>query len=122
MGEEKLREGMSVLSALMTWALEGSIVTSDSMTARGYGTGRRSCYHSYRFKAEDAAWGGILSVLLIVTIIALARGGGMAEYTPKMQAARENGWGIFAEALFLFAPAALNLKEEVQWSILRSKI
>ena len=34
---EKVRDGVTVLDALAGWVLEGSIVTGDSMRARGYG-------------------------------------------------------------------------------------
>ena len=39
--KEKLTSGMRTLSALTDWALEGSVVTGDSMRARGYGTAKR---------------------------------------------------------------------------------
>ena len=44
---EKLTDGMTVLGALTTWALEGSIVTGDSMRARGYGAAKRSSFMIY---------------------------------------------------------------------------
>ncbi|MDD6200669.1 MAG: energy-coupling factor transporter transmembrane component T, partial [Firmicutes bacterium] len=45
---EKLNCGMMVLGALTSWALEGSLVTADSMRARGYGAGRRSSFRIHR--------------------------------------------------------------------------
>ena len=40
--KEKVRDGMTVLSAMTSWALEGSVVTGDSMRARGYGSAKRT--------------------------------------------------------------------------------
>ena len=40
--KEKIQGGMRILSALTDWALEGSIVTADSMRSRGYGCAKRS--------------------------------------------------------------------------------
>ncbi|MEI3376442.1 MAG: energy-coupling factor transporter transmembrane component T [Coriobacteriales bacterium] len=34
----RARDGASLLSALTTWALEGAVMTADSMRSRGYGT------------------------------------------------------------------------------------
>lgn len=123
--KEKIMEGMTTLSALTTWALEGSVVTSDSMNSRGYGAGRRSCYHSYRFKAEDVALSAVLAALLIVALTSIGNGGGTASYTPKMHVAPllgQNLPGMVAYLLFLLAPTLLNVKEEIQWSISRSRI
>lgn len=121
----KIAEGMSNLSALTSWALEGSVVTSDSMNSRGYGAGRRSCYHSYRFRTEDialsVAWGALLMIVLLV----LLNGGGAAEYTPNMSIAPVTGinaLGAGAYMMFLLTPTLLNVKEEIQWSISRSRI
>lgn len=59
MDEEKdgifvfLHKHMRSFLATTTWALEHSMETADSMRARGYGTGRRTHYHRYRFRLPD---------------------------------------------------------------------
>lgn len=123
--KEKITNGMTTLSVLTTWALEGSVVTADSMNSRGYGVGRRSCFHSYRLKAEDIATGLVSILLCAITIAALAKGGSRAEYWPGLsfaQIAGKNLCGLSAYALFLLIPTILNLKEEIQWHISRSRI
>lgn len=123
--KEKITAGIATLSALTSWALEGSVVTSDSMNSRGYGVGKRSSYHSYRFCAEDVAVSAVLLALLTVSLLALLGGGASAEYTPRLSLAPASGrnlLGGIAYFLFLLTPSLLNLKEEIQWSISRSKI
>lgn len=123
--KNKLSEGMTNISALTSWALEGSVVTSDSMNSRGYGTGKRSNYHSYHFGKSEIIVSGILSALLLIALISVLHGSAAAEYTPKMQITSVSGKGLFggiAYLLFLFTPAILNWKEEIEWSISRSKI
>ena len=44
---EKAKNGAAILSALTDWALEGSIITADSMRSRGYGTGKRTNFQIY---------------------------------------------------------------------------
>lgn len=122
---QKLAGGMAALSVLTSWALEGSVVTADSMNSRGYGAGRRSCFHSYAFKAADIATSAFLALLLAAALTALIGGGGAAEYTPEMliaPMAGKNLWGLAAYALFLLTPSLLNLKEDIQWHISRSGI
>ena len=42
--KEKIRDGVTILSVMTDWVLEGSMTTADSMRARGYGSGKRSSY------------------------------------------------------------------------------
>ena len=122
---ERLNSGLNALSVLTSWALEGSVVTADSMNSRGYGPGRRSCYHNYRMDRSALCVSIALAALLVCALIALLHGGGAANYTPEMAIAPvkgENGWGLAAYALFLLLPTFLNLKEELQWIISRSRI
>jgi len=58
----RLRAGMRVFSVMVTWALENGVTTADSMTARGYGVGRRSFFALFRWRKGD-------TVLLIVCLL-----------------------------------------------------
>lgn len=121
----KIQEGMANLSILTTWALEGSVITADSMNSRGYGAGKRTSFHGYRFQAADKAFGAAFAALLVCTLIGLIRGLGAAEFTPQIRIAPICGkdiLGIAAYLLLLLLPSLLNLKEEIQWSISRSRI
>lgn len=123
--KEKIKEGMITISVLTTWALEGSLVTADSMNSRGYGAGKRSSYHSYSFKTEDMAFAAVSAALCAIVFIALAKGGGTATYTPQMRIAPLKGinlLGFSAYFLFLLTPFLMNVKEEIQWSISKSRI
>lgn len=123
--KNKLFEGMANISALTSWALEGSVVTSDSMNSRGYGTGKRSNYHSYYFGKSEIIVSGILSALLLIALISVLNGSTGTEYTPKMQIASVSGRHLFGGItyfLFLLTPSILNWKEEIQWIISKSKI
>lgn len=115
---QKLAGGMTVLSALTDWALEGSVVTADSMRARGYGTGRRTGFQIYRMTARDWA---LVALILALACGVIAAGGTAACYTPSFSA-HPLGWGFGAYCLYLALPSALHSKEALQWRILRSKI
>lgn len=79
----RLRSRFAVFSALLTWALEHGVETSDSMQARGYGLRRRTQYSLFFFTRQD--------VLLLAGGIVCA---GVAV------------WGVFAGAVeFYFYPA-----------------
>ena len=124
---EKTGHGLTVLSALLSWALEGGIATADSMRSRGYGCSKkRTSFSVYRFAVRDClVLGGMAGLLLVLGFCAF-KGGTQAEYTPVlMVAGPENFYtiaGVVAYALFLAIPALINLTEELKWHILRSKI
>ena len=116
--KEKVLNGMTILSALTDWALEGSIVTADSMRSRGYGAAKRTNFQIYRMGMGD--W--LLLALTILLAAATILAGGMdAEFIPQLQIASLT-WGFGAYCIFLLLPIALHLKEAITWHILRSKI
>lgn len=118
---EKVTDGVTALSVLISWALEGSIVTADSMNSRGYGTGKRSCFHSYRFRGTDFVATLILFPLGLTAALFLLQGSGWASYTPALGAEPVTP-GLLAYILFLLTPTILNVKGEIQWYISRSGI
>lgn len=119
---EKLEDGMSILGALTSWALEGSVVTADSMRSRGYGTSKRTSFMIYRMTWLDV---GLLATLTVLLLVAVFAGDKTASFTPVMDIAKIDGWnslGLLAYAAFLLLPTVLHIKEAIQWHISRSKI
>ena len=122
---EKLRDGITVLGALTSWALEGSIVTGDSMRARGYGCTKRSSFMRYHMGVTDWILLGVFALLTAVLIGCAVGGSTQAEFMPTIRFAQirgTGGLGLGAYGLFLLLPAILHWKEDVQWHISRSKI
>ena len=119
--KEKLHDGMTVLGALTTWALEGSVITGDSMRARGYGTEKRSSFMIYSMTAIDWMLVMMIPVLLALVIVAACFGQMAASYTPRFTVAPLS-WGIIPYGLYLLIPTFLHIKEAIQWHISRSKI
>lgn len=120
-GNEKLRDGMTVIGALTGWALEGSVVTGDSMRSRGYGAAKRTSFMIYRMTALDWILLAILIGLLGLTILAACLGQTGATFVPDMNVA-QTSWGLLAYAGYLLIPTVLHIKEAVRWRISRSKI
>ena len=115
---QKLRSGMTVLSALTSWALEGSIITADSMRSRGYGCGKRTSFRLYRMTGRD--WVLLILIGGLFSLVILA-GGTDASYTPVMKAA-PLGWGFPAYCALLLIPTIFEGKEAAAWHISISKI
>ena len=123
--KEKLMDGMSSLSALTDWALEGSIVTADSMRARGYGAAKRSSFHLYTMKTLDWTLIVVTALLAGFVLFEMLSGGTAAEFTPRIVIAPINGHhilGLAAYCLYLLIPTILHIKEAIQWHISKSRI
>lgn len=116
--KEKLADSMNILSALTDWALEGSIVTADSMRARGYGAAKRTSFQIYRLTARDYV---LLAAELMLMFLVMKAGGMDATYTPVLDITTPT-WGLGAYSIYLLIPPALHIKEAVQWHISISKI
>ena len=119
--KEKLSDGMTVLGALTSWALEGIVVTGDSMRSRGYGTAKRSSFMIYRMSITDWTLLIVITSLLALVIVAASLGQMAATYMPEFYISPPS-WGIVPYGIYLLIPIALHTKEAIQWHISRSKI
>ena len=121
-----LRGAMANLSALTAWALEGAIVTADSMRSRGYGAAKRTSFRLYRFSLSDGLLLALMAALAAVTAGAAAAGYARAEFVPAVYIAGSNtllgAAGLITWAVLLLLPTILHLWEDLTWRILRSKI
>lgn len=50
---QRARHGVTILSIMVTWALENAIETADSMKSRGYGLPGRTAFFVFRFDSRD---------------------------------------------------------------------
>lgn len=116
--KEQLTSGVAILSGLTDWALEGSIVTADSMRARGYGSSKRTTYQQYRLRTRDLVMLSICAVLILFIIVC---GGIDAQYTPDVIISPLTP-GFAGYCIFLLIPSMLYGKETLTWQLLRSKI
>ena len=65
----RLTEAGHIFQAMLSWSLESALETADSMRARGYGSGKRSNFHVFRFDARDR---NILLLLILLAALLLA--------------------------------------------------
>lgn len=122
---DKLRGGMRIFSVMVTWALENGVTTADSMVARGYGSRRRTRFAIFRWNAADITM-LIITILLIAStafMIALSKIG--FDFYPQIQLPAftlGSAIGYIAYAILALAPTFINIREELSWKSLTSKI
>lgn len=117
---DRLKGRLFAFSAAFTWAIENGVVTAMSMSARGYGYGRRSSYSLFRF----AIWDGILaafSLVMAATVMLNLRGLRFVFY-PCLS--RISGAIVprLAYALLCAAPSVIEIKERLAWKYSALKI
>ena len=119
--KEKITQGMAVLTSLTGWALEGSIVTADSMRSRGYGAAKRTCFQIYQMRLGDYLALTATVAAAIATIIGAAAGATDATYTPQLWSASVD---IFLPiyCIYLLIPTFIHTKEVLLCRIFISRI
>ena len=117
----KIAEGASVLSALSMWALEGSVMTADSMRARGYGTARRSSFQLYRFRVNDAVFAIIMLTAAITVIVGASGGCTAVSFVPDITLAEADGF-LAVYAILMLMPSIIEIRELLIWNYSISKI
>ncbi len=116
--------GMILVSALVSWALEGGMITADSMKSRGYGSGSRTSFSVCQWESRDI---GLLFVMLadiLLVVYCTIKGGAFVTYIPEIQmSGYPNQYtliGVTGYALFLAIPTVIYLMEALKWFILKS--
>ena len=122
--KEKLDHSMKLLSALTGWALEGSVITADSMRSRGFGCKKRTNFSLYRFEKKDKVLLAGMIFLTGVLLYCCFHGAVQVSYTPEFSAGDlYDPYVIVAltvYAAFLAIPSAINIWEEIRWRSLKS--
>ncbi len=116
---------LRVFSILITWALENGITTADSMSARGYGTGRRTTYSVYRFRPADVLVTVLSLVLLALCAAGLALGNGEYSFYPQLDSVPHSPWCIASYTCFgglALLPSIIELEVKLRWHSFRSAI
>ncbi len=122
---DKIRGGMRIFSVMVSWALENGVITADSMTARGYGVGRRSRFAIFRWQKEDTI---VTAVTLFLTALIIAgMAGGKLSYnwypeivTPGRAPAVLAAYTAYV--LLALLPTAMHIMEDAKWRSLQSEI
>lgn len=122
---DRYKGGLRVFSVMITWALENGIITADSMTARGYGIGKRSHFSLFRFRRSDITLLGIVTALFAFTLISIGSGAVDFAYYPAIQGTDLSPsalLGYLSYGILTLLPAIIEAEEKFKWKYLQSKI
>ena len=122
---DRIKGGLRVFSVMVTWALENGIVTADSMTARGYGVGKRSHFSVFRFRKEDIFL--LFTIFLAGGATFCAAGVGALDFTfyPSFNMAAVTPtavMGYIGYGVLILIPTIMEAGEKLKWKYLESRI
>ena len=121
---KRAKNGITIISIMITWALENSIETADSMKSRGYGLPGRSAFAIFTFENRDKAAIMYILALAAYLIVGTVRDGMYFAYFPYVQYAG----GAYTVSLFMAylllctMPMAIEFWEVRKWNAIKSRI
>ena len=114
----KVRQFLKKLSILISWSLESSIETADSMEARGYGLKGRTSFHLFKFTRRDRYM--FLFIILFggLSLFGLAMGKATMYYYPKIVMGKVDIATIvtmISYSILLISPIIIDITGEKKW-------
>ena len=121
----RIRNGGVIFSSTVTWALENSVDTADAMSSRGYGTGHRTTYATYRFDRRDGILTLIFTGLAALVVVLLWKDLLYMQFYPSIELNSVTVGSIICGTVFTvlcYLPLIIDIQETVRWRYLTSKI
>lgn len=122
---ERIRNAIMIISVMVTWSLENSIETSDSMKSRGYGLKGRTAFSIFKFDTRDLVV--LMNILFFsgTTIIFTANQILSFSYFPSMKGTKADisslaGFGSYF--LLCAVPIIIDIWEGWRWKHTQLKI
>ena len=122
---QKIKQGIKETSIMVTWSLENSLDTADSMKARGYGLPGRTAFSIFRLDSRDklllVGLGGIVIVLIGGVILDQHR----VQYFPRIIIPETTSFSYILYGVYTILcllPIILNVVEDLKWKHLQSRI
>ncbi len=122
---QRSKHGIRILSIMLTWSLENSVETADSMKARGYGLRGRTNFTIYRFDRRDQILCIVLVLLGGVVLYGLLTKTVTSLYYPmfQMNPVTFRACVVYiCYGILCLLPWILNIIEDIKWHYLKSNI
>ena len=121
----RVRQTVKEVSILISWSLESSIETSDSMEARGYGLKGRTSFHLFKFTARDGRLLAWMAGLGLAAAAGCFLGASGMDYYPTIvfhEFTLLKAVSLVCYSLLLATPLIIDILGEKKWQRLKSEI
>ncbi len=128
-GEEKLADKMKSavreISTLITWSLENTVETADSMKSRGYSLKGRTFYKKISFGKRDFLMTVTMILCDVAAAVGILTGSVEATYNPSIVIDGFSAMAVISETgIFILSmlPFSVDVSEVIIWNRSKSKI
>ena len=114
----RAKHGITILSIMITWALENAVETADSMKSRGYGLLGRSAFSNFRLTGRDIGLIIFICAADVLMAAACMYGAVAFSYFPITDGLNMSVYGIGAAAAYAalcVLPAVIEVREAYKW-------
>ena len=121
----RAKNGIKILSIMITWALENAIETADSMRSRGYGLPGRTSFSLFRFDNRDKVVFLVIVILISIILLGAFKDVNTMKFFPSIKITEITGFSILVYIsyfLLCIIPVIINIQEAVQWKYIESRI
>lgn len=121
----KMKILLSELSVMLSWSLESSIESADSMKSRGYGMKGRTAYNIFKFRKTDVIIITALIISALTMILLIASGTGKYSFYPVFKIEFSGALSVLFYVIYLgimLIPSITIAWEGLKWKQLQSKI
>lgn len=121
----RIKNGIRIISIMLSWSMENAIETADSMKSRGFGLQGRTAYSIYKFDRRDLIVLIIVALLGVMVSVAVIAGVIDFYYFPLIKGNLTDIMSIatfFLYGILMLIPTILNAGEGIKWKRLRSAI
>ncbi len=120
---QRAKNGIKILSIMVTWALENAIDTADSMKSCGYGLPGRTAFSVFRFDSRDKKALCVIGFMGIYVLTGAFTGGFYWRYFPSMKGVAATPYSVSAFAAYFslcISPVIMEFWEDRKWKHLQS--
>lgn len=120
-----IKNGIRIISIMLSWSMENAIETADSMKSRGFGLKGRTAYSIYKFDRRDLVMLIIVALLGVSVSVSAIMGVIDFTYYPSIKGSLTDVPSLivfFLYGILMLIPTILNIGEGIKWKRLRSVI
>jgi len=121
----KMKNLLSELSVMLSWSLESSVESADSMKSRGYGIKGRTAYNIFKFRKADVIIITALIISALTMILLIVLGVGKYSFYPVFKIEFSGALSVLFYVIYLgimLIPSITIAWEGLKWKQLQSKI
>lgn len=119
----RIKNGIRIISIMLSWSMENAIETADSMKSRGFGLKGRTAYSIYKFDRRDLIVLIVIALLGVSVSVSAITGVIDFNYYPSIKGNLADVLSLvtfFLYGILMLVPTILNAGEGIKWKRLRS--